>query len=58
MQKRKTFFEQVPLEIVKKIVGENGKPDREVRKTSSSRKEKLEKDFIGTSTAAVRLVKS
>jgi hypothetical protein len=58
MQKRKTFFEQVPLEIVKKIVGENGGLNKAVKNTSSPRKEKLEKELIETSTTAVRLVKS
>jgi hypothetical protein len=47
MAKPRTHFEQVPLEIVKKIVGEEIPPDATTEREPKTKRQKIEKDLLG-----------
>jgi hypothetical protein len=47
MLKAKTYFEQVPLEIVKKITGEEMPPETAIRRHRERGKQEAGKDFRG-----------
>ncbi len=48
MAKPRTHFEQVPLEIVKKIVAEEIPPDATTERDPEANRKKVEKDLLGT----------
>jgi hypothetical protein len=47
MAKPRTHFEQVPLDIVKKIAGEEMPPETVTKRYRGISKKKVEKDFRG-----------
>ncbi len=50
MLKPKTHFEQVPLEMIKKIVEEEVKQEKATEQARGAEKNKLEEDFWETNT--------
>ena len=48
MFKPTTHFEQVPLKIVKKIIGEEIPPETVTKQGPKTRRKQLEKDSVGT----------
>lgn len=58
MRKSKTYFEQVPLEVVQKIVRENVNGIKTIEEIAESGQAKLTENFIGSRTVARRSAKS
>ena len=52
MLKTKTYFEQVPLKVVKKIVEKAAKAEKTTDQARSTKKKRLEKGHLVASTVA------
>ena len=48
MTKPKTYFEQVPLEVVKELIGEKITEDNAVQPARRTKKKKSAKNLVGT----------
>lgn len=46
MQKNKTYFEQVPLDAIKKLIEEDSRRQSKVETPANSKAEAIEEDFL------------
>jgi hypothetical protein len=58
MLKLKTHFEQVPLEVVRKIVEEEVQEEKTTGQARGTKKKKLQEDLLGASAVNGRNEKS